>query len=237
MKSSTFFIFLAIFIAAIAGAVVWSQKFTEKKQDLFDETPVSTEEKIVNATPQENSENINTSVTQEKTMTFKKPAMMLDAQKIYKAILRTTVGDMEITLNAKETPIAVNNFVYLAKQGLYDGTIFHRAIKLFMIQGGDPNGDGTGGPGYRFDDEPFTGEYDRGTVAMANAGPDTNGSQFFIMHADYPLPPNYVIFGKLISGFETLDAIATAPVEANRSGELSKPVTPVVVTKVEIVEE
>lgn len=124
------------------------------------------------------------------------------------AVLHTEKGNITISLNTDQTPITVNNFVTLAKKGFYNKTIFHRVIKGFMIQGGDPNGDGTGGPGYKFADEPFTGEYTRVTVAMANSGPNTNGSQFFIMHKDNPLPKNYVIFGKVISGMETVDAIA-----------------------------
>src|SRR3989338_9693354 len=103
-----------------------------------------------------------------------------------------------------------------------------------MIQGGDPKGDGTGGPGYKFADEPFTGEYTRGTIAMANSGPNTNGSQFFIMHADNPLPKNYVIFGKVISGMETVDTIAESPVQPSLSGESSYPLTPVKILSVEI---
>src|SRR3990167_994519 len=141
------------------------------------------------------------------------------------ATLKTTAGDIVIALNAKETPKTVNNFVYLARKGFYNNTIFHRVIKGFMIQGGDPKGDGTGGPGYKFADESFTGEYTRGTVAMANSGPNTNGSQFFIMHADNPLPKNYVIFGKVISGLDVVDRIANAPVKTGLMGEMSTPVT------------
>lgn len=152
------------------------------------------------------------------------------------AMLHTTAGDITIELAKEMTPKTVENFVTLAKKNFYDNTIFHRAIKGFMIQGGDPKGDGTGGPGYKFDDEPFTGEYTRGTVAMANAGPNTNGSQFFIMHADYPLPHNYVIFGHVTAGIEVVDKIATAPVTMSGSGELSKPASPVRITSVEVVE-
>src|SRR3989344_6317032 len=126
---------------------------------------------------------------------LEKPQMQIDKNKKYTVIFSTTEGKITIELFADKTPITVNNFVYLARNKFYDKTIFHRVIKDFMIQGGDPQGDGTGGPGYKFDDEPFAGEYLRGIVAMANAGPNTNGSQFFIMHDDYPLPPNYVIFG------------------------------------------
>ena len=158
--------------------------------------------------------------------------------KNYQAVLITSAGDITIQLNVGTTPMTVNNFVTLSKKNFYNNTIFHRVIKGFMIQGGDPKGDGTGGPGYTFSDEPFEGEYTRGTVAMANAGPNTNGSQFFIMHQDYPLPKNYVIFGKVINGLDTVDKIATAPAETNLlTGESSKPVTPVVVQSVKIIEE
>jgi cyclophilin family peptidyl-prolyl cis-trans isomerase len=161
------------------------------------------------------------------------PVMQIDTAKQYFAVLKTTKGDITIELNAKGTPITVNNFVSLAQADFYDKTIFHRVMKGFMIQGGDPMGTGRGGPGYRFDDEPFTGEYTRGTVAMANAGPNTNGSQFFIMHADVPLEKNYVIFGRVVSGLDVVDAIASAPVTF-ANGEKSSPVEPVVVSEVSI---
>ena len=152
----------------------------------------------------------------------------MDTTNHFEVALQTTEGAIVIALNADQTPKTVDNFVTLAKRGFYNGTVFHRAITGFMIQGGDPKGDGTGGPGYTFADEPFTGQYLRGTVAMANAGPNTNGSQFFIMHADYPLPKNYTIFGKVVSGMEVVDKIASAPVTPNPfTGEPSKPVTPV----------
>ena len=154
--------------------------------------------------------------------------------KILTAVLHTEKGDMTVSLNTNQTPKTVNNFVTLAKKGFYNGTIFHRVIKGFMIQGGDPKGDGTGGPGYKFDDEPFTGEYTRGTIAMANAGPDTNGSQFFIMHADNPLPKNYIIFGKVIKGIEIVDAIAESEVRPSFSGENSTPVSPTKILSIDV---
>ncbi len=163
------------------------------------------------------------------------PAMQIDKARAYTAILHTEAGDITVALDVAKTPVTVNNFVFLAREKFYDGTVFHRTIPGFMIQGGDPAGNGTGGPGYRFDDEPFTGQYTRGVVAMANAGPDTNGSQFFIMHQDYPLPPNYVIFGKVTSGLEAVDKIASAPTKPG--GEGSSPVQPVVVTSVDIMEQ
>ncbi|MDP2630931.1 MAG: peptidylprolyl isomerase [Candidatus Uhrbacteria bacterium] len=184
--------------------------------------------------PEQNAEQIDNTKNKE---SLQKSSMEIDASKTYTAVLHTSEGDIEVALNAKETPITANNFVALARKGFYDNTIFHRTMKGFMIQGGDPKGDGTGGPGYRFDDEPFTGEYTRGTVAMANAGPNTNGSQFFIMHADYALPKNYVIFGHVTKGLDVVDKIATAPVATSRSGEPSSPVAPVTVTSVAVSEK
>jgi cyclophilin family peptidyl-prolyl cis-trans isomerase len=163
------------------------------------------------------------------------PKMMIDTKKEYTAIMKTTAGEMTIRLNAASVPNTVNNFVFLAKEKFYDGVIFHRTIKGFMIQGGDPTGTGMGGPGYKFADEPFTGEYKRGVLAMANAGPNTNGSQFFIMHADYPLPKNYVIFGEVTAGLDVVDKIATAPTVPG--GEGSKPANPVTIESVIVSEK
>jgi len=170
-------------------------------------------------------------IVKEKT----NPTITIDMKKTYQATIKTTEGGITIKLNAKETPITVNNFVTLSKKGFYNNTIFHRVIKGFMIQGGDPKGDGTGGPGYQFNDESFTGDYKRGTVAMANAGPNTNGSQFFIMHQNNDLPKNYVIFGEVVGGIETVDKIAESPVE--KTGERSKPVNPVKIVSVSINEQ
>lgn len=156
----------------------------------------------------------------------------LDPQQIYLATLKTDLGNIVIQLNTKDTPITATNFLSLADKGFYNNTVFHRVINGFMIQGGDPKGDGTGGPGYKFDDEPFTGDYVRGAVAMANAGPNTNGSQFFIMHQDYALAKNYVIFGQVIDGLDTVDKIATAAVTAGMGGENSKPVKPIAIQSI-----
>jgi cyclophilin family peptidyl-prolyl cis-trans isomerase len=131
----------------------------------------------------------------------------------------------------------VNNFVFLAREGFYDGVIFHRIIRGFMIQSGDPTGTGTGGPGYSFVDERVTREYVAGTLAMANAGPNTNGSQFFVMHQRRDLPKNYTIFGLVVQGMEVVDALANLPVTASPSGERSKPVAPPTIERIEIREE
>ena len=160
------------------------------------------------------------------------PSQTIDVSAAYSAVLHTSAGSITVELLTKEAPNTVNNFVFLAREGFYDDVIFHRTIEGFMIQGGDPTGTGGGGPGYTFDDELVQRPYSRGIVAMANAGPNTNGSQFFIMHADYPLPPNYTIFGQVVAGLETVDAIATAPTLPE--GEGSTPVNPVVIQLVEI---
>ncbi len=123
-----------------------------------------------------------------------------------KARIKTSKGEIVITFFA-EAPQAASNFITLAKDGFYDGLTFHRREEGFVIQGGDPNGNGTGGPGYQFKDEPVTKDYTRGIAAMANSGPDTNGSQFFIMLADTPLPKQYTIFGEVVSGMDAVDKI------------------------------
>lgn len=206
----------------------------EKQQDKQSAAPQSAPA----AAPQEAT--AKKTATDNNTLTNKKmyttpPPMTIDPTKEYTATLKTDAGDIVVSLAVQETPITVNNFVFLAREKFYDGTIFHRTIKGFMIQGGDPDGTGMGGPGYKFADEPFTGEYTRGTLAMANAGPNTNGSQFFIMHADNPLPPNYTIFGHTISGLEAVDKIAGAATKPG--GEGSSPVTPIIVRTIEIIEK
>lgn len=124
-----------------------------------------------------------------------------------KAVILTDKGKIEFEIYPEATKTA-SNFIFLARDGFYDGLTFHRVEPGFVIQGGDPLGDGTGGPGYQFEDEPVTKKYTKGMVAMANAGPDTNGSQFFIMLEDHPeLPPKYTIFGKVISGQEVVGSI------------------------------
>ena len=159
------------------------------------------------------------------------PQMALQPGKKYTASIETSAGTMTAELFADEAPKTVNNFVFLARDGFYDGVIFHRVISGFMIQGGDPTGTGRGGPGYQFNDERVSRPYKRGTLAMANAGPNTNGSQFFVMHSDYGLPPNYTIFGKLTSGEDVLDRIATAP-----TGSQDRPTQPVSIQSVTISE-
>jgi cyclophilin family peptidyl-prolyl cis-trans isomerase len=125
--------------------------------------------------------------------------------------IQTAKGTIAITIEADLGPMAAGNFVALASCGFYNGLVFHRLVPGFVIQGGDPTGTGTGGPGYQFADDPVTVPYARGVVAMANSGPNTNGSQFFIVLADASLSPNYSIFGRVTSGMEAVDAIAALP--------------------------
>ncbi len=160
------------------------------------------------------------------------PDFTIDTAKRYEATLDTNHGEVVIELDAGRSPLTVNNFVFLANEGFYDGVVFHRVIEGFMIQGGDPTGTGRGGPGYRFRDEiEGQGTYARGTVAMANAGPNTNGSQFFIMHRDYGLPHNYTIFGQVTSGLDAVDSIATTGTDPS-----DRPHDEVVIRKVTVTE-
>jgi len=141
------------------------------------------------------------------TRTF--PGVLPEAERIGQQVrIVTEKGEIVFDVFGDEAPKAASNFLALARDGFYDGLTFHRVEPGFVIQGGDPLGNGTGGPGYQFEDEPVTRKYDAGIVAMANAGPNTNGSQFFIMLEDVPLPPNYTIFGKVTSGMETVRKIA-----------------------------
>jgi len=158
-------------------------------------------------------------------------------------VIETEKGAIEIEFLATDAPKAVENFRLLAERGYYNGLTFHRIVKGFMIQGGDPSGDGTGGEsawGGTFEDEIaadsplYRGGYTRGLMAMANAGPNTNGSQFFIMHQDYPLSPNYVIFAKVTRGMEVVDALAETPTTMGPDGGRSQPLTPPKMTKVTI---
>ena len=174
-----------------------------------------------------------TEMTYDKTYTST-PAMSIDVNSKYTAELETSLGNIVIELFTETSPITVNNFVNLSNDGYYNDVIFHRVIKGFMIQGGDPSGTGHGDmgkyPGYDFEDEldnPMN--YEKGIVAMANRGPNTNGSQFFIMHEDYPLPYQYTIFGKVLSGLDVVDAIGNV-----QTGENDKPNEDVVILNIKI---
>ena len=165
------------------------------------------------------------------------PEMNIDTNMNYEGVITTTMGTMTVEFFTSDAPVTVNNFINLAKDGYYNDIIFHRVISGFMIQGGDPSGTGHGDmgkyPGYKFEDELDNQRpYEKGILAMANAGPNTNGSQFFIMHVDYPLPYQYTIFGKVTDGLDVIDKIASV-----ETGEGDRPVNDVVIESVEIKEK
>jgi peptidylprolyl isomerase len=162
------------------------------------------------------------------------PPMCIDPAKTYTAEMKTSMGTLIIALDPIAAPKTVNNFVFLARYHYFDGIIFHRIIQGFVCQGGDPDGNGRGGPGYRFEDElPRPGRYEIGSVAMANAGPNTNGSQFFLISgpSGAGLPPQYSLFGKIVKGLDVLDAM-----EKVKTGAGDKPLVDVVIDKVTITE-
>lgn len=186
----------------------------------------------------------------ESTIVNQEPAKDVSASssalpKSSEVLMKTSMGNITLKLYNKEVPVTTANFLKLTNSGFYDGVRFHRIIKGFMIQSGDPLSKddsqvsrwGTGGPGYAFDDEIdptsalYKTGYKRGVLAMANAGPDTNGSQFFIMHQDYPLPPSYTIFGEVTSGMDVVDSIATAP---NTGSPNNRPLSPITITSVTV---
>jgi peptidyl-prolyl cis-trans isomerase B (cyclophilin B) len=146
--------------------------------------------------------------------------MQIDPAETYRAVIETERGDIALDLYAQHAPKTVNNFVALARDGFYDGTTFHRVIARFMIQGGDPDGTGRGGPGYRFEDETRGNplRHERGVISMANAGPNTNGSQFFITHEPQPhLDGKHTVFGRVVEGMDVVDSI--------RQGDVMRRVT------------
>jgi len=165
------------------------------------------------------------------------PQLVINQEKTFKATIETSAGFIVVELFPKEAPVTVNNFVCLAQSGYFDGTPVHRIVKDFVVQGGDPTGTGMGGPGYRFADEPVVRNYVKGTVAMANSGPDTNGSQFFICSADLTngLKKDYTIFGQVVEGMVVVDQLNSTPTRALESGApATSPIVLVSISKVEI---
>jgi cyclophilin family peptidyl-prolyl cis-trans isomerase len=170
-----------------------------------------------------------------KSQQFREPPEMgIDPNKRYTATMETSLGTVVIALDAAAAPKTVNNFVFLALHHYYDGIIFHRVIKGFVCQGGDPTGTGRGGPGYKFADElPQPGRYEVGSLAMANAGPDTNGSQFFLISGrdGVRLPPNYSLFGKVVKGLDVVETMQSVP-----TGSGDRPKQDVIIQSVTITE-
>ena len=216
-------VYLSALIALVIIAVIYFM--WPKSQDVLTKTDsfaTSTSQTTNNSESIQNP--INSSIKQNK---------------MHKVTIETSKGTIVFETYDADAPKTVENFIKLATKNYYSGVIFHRVIKGFMIQGGDPTGTGSGGPGYSFEDElnsstpSYIKGYTRGTVAMANAGPNTNGSQFFILHKDYPLPHNYTIFGNVVKGIEVVDAIAN--VKTNGS-PYDKPIENVTMNKVTVEE-
>ena len=222
MTSKTSIIVTAGIIVLVALGAVWFIRGRDRRE----ETPgvlVDTSSGAV--APLHNDQPITTP-----------PPMHTIKNRMHEITLKTNFGDIAFETFDKDAPHTVKNFIILAEKNFYDNLTFHRVISAFMIQGGDPNGNGTGGPGYKFDDELNADSesaklgYQRGIVAMANAGPNTNGSQFFIMHQTVPLPHNYTIFGAVTRGIETVDAIAKTKTDGNDT-----PLSPVVIKDVSVI--
>ena len=188
-------------------------------------------EEITDTTVQDNK---GESTMSDEKVYSSMPEMIIDQNKSYTAVIQTSMGDLTVEFYSDTAPVTVNNFISLSNDGYYDNIIFHRVISGFMIQGGDPSGTGHGEygkfPGYTFEDELNNQQpYEKGILAMANAGPNTNGSQFFIMHVDYPLPYQYTIFGKVTDGLDVIDTIASV-----QTAEGDKPVEDVVILGVTV---
>lgn len=215
-----------IIVIIILAGLQWWQTRALDQRDMSDAYSTSTPMIQATEQPTQNQEPVTASTTKSNRS---------NKNFMHTVTIETNKGTIVFETYDADAPKASENFVTLANKGFYNGLIFHRVISGFMIQGGDPTGTGTGGPGYKFADElnPATESYKagyvRGTVAMANSGPDTNGSQFFIMHKDYALPHNYTIFGKVIKGIEVVDAIA-----AGKTGAGDRPVENVVMKKVTV---
>jgi cyclophilin family peptidyl-prolyl cis-trans isomerase len=212
------------------GVYVMNQKTTEVKPAVSQSLT-----NLISPSPAQNQDlNINSA----KTSSPSSQTQAVAEKEVTSATIKTDKGDIEISFYPKDAPNTVVNFIKLSKQGFYNGIIFHRVIKGFMIQGGDPTGTGTSGPGYQFADElnpsspSYQAGYKKGVVAMANSGPNTNGSQFFIMLADYPLPNNYTIFGKVIKGQEVVDEIGNT-----QTGPNDRPVDPIKMTSITLTEQ
>ena len=193
------------------------------------------DEDIENQVILDDREEGNSKMNEDKVYTSV-PEMNIDINKNYTALMSTNMGNITIEFFTKDAPVTVNNFINLSKDGYYNDVIFHRVISGFMIQGGDPSGTGHGEmgkyPGYKFEDELNNQiPYEKGILAMANAGPNTNGSQFFIMHVDYPLPYQYTIFGKVTDGLDVVDKIASVETAAG-----DKPISDVIIESIEIKE-
>ena len=213
---------LVVIILAIVGGVILLQNNSNSSSNLG--TATNNQTGLTSPVPQNGQNTLSISPTHamgdlrtpdmkkaKKTYSAFPGVLSADQLQNKKAVIVTDKGTIEFEI-FPEAPKAASNFIQLSRDGFYDGLTFHRVVPGFVIQGGDPLGTGAGGPGYQFEDEPVTRKYTKGIVAMANAGPNTNGSQFFIMLADNDLPPSYTIFGNVIKGQDVVDKIQVGDV-------------------------
>lgn len=215
-QRAAIFLFVVLAIVGITAAAINAIGVSVKNVGSSGPTPTPTPELQLFNTEKKDQQQVSNQnqPTPKQIKQYRQfPGLLAPEElKSKKAVIETNKGNIEFEIYPEATK-AASNFVFLVRDGFYDSLTFHRVVPDFVIQGGDPKGDGTGGPGYQFEDEEVTKKYDRGVVAMANAGPDTNGSQFFIMLADNPsLPPKYTIFGKVISGIDTVDKITVGDI-------------------------
>lgn len=238
---------LVLAVAALLGFLVWTNNTTpptnspsipatqtSQSESTDESLPVQSEtnkDNVAGATAPSSSLNSTEEVTMEKSG---KPEMLLDSTKQYSAVIHTSKGDLAIDLFEDASPVTVNNFVQLAQTGYYDGVIFHRVIEDFMIQTGDQTGTGAGNPGYSFEDEFNNYKLVRGSVAMANSGPNTNGSQFFIVTAEATpwLDGKHTNFGRVTSGMAIADEISKVDVDSR-----DKPLEPITINSIDIIAE
>lgn len=200
---------LIILLVTFAVIFIKDRKNGNQSQMVASQSPSPANENKQSFSSNEMNDSTNSAM--KKTYSSPPPTLAVSQIQDKKARIKTSKGDIVFEFFT-EAPMAASNFIFLANEGFYDGLTFHRRVDGFVIQGGDPKGDGTGGPGYQFSDEAVSRDYKRGIVAMANAGPNTNGSQFFIMLADNPLPKQYTIFGNVVLGMDAVDKIQVGDV-------------------------
>lgn len=225
-------LFFSCLLLALSGGGFLGYKYADAKWNVSSKAE-SLKSKVAEVFNKDKDKSQEESGTERKVYT-KVPEMQIDTTKEYIANFETNMGNFSVKLFAADAPKTVNNFVVLSRDGFYNGLTFHRVIKDFMIQGGDPNGDGTGGPGYKFEDEINSHKLVRGVLAMANSGKDTNGSQFFIVTKEATdwLDGKHTAFGEVMEGMDVVMNIEKVEV-----GENDKPISPVTINKIKIVEK
>ncbi len=232
MKEKGAFIAIVAFLIVVVGVGIWGILSSGEANSSQASSTAQNSQTATDTSPQVS---VTTQDGQTATGTLDQNINLGTKNLMHKVTIKTNYGTIQFETYDADAPKTVDNFIKLADKGFYNSLIFHRVIKDFMIQGGDPSGNGTGGPGYEFADElnpnteSYKAGYVKGVVAMANAGPNTNGSQFFIMLKDTPLPHDYTIFGKVVAGQDVVDAIGNVKTDSN-----DKPLSPVIMENVSV---